>query len=188
MVGPVTCCVALRQDGETIVGGDSMQASTNGGFGITGNPKVWTSGMFLVATCGSVRAAQVIRYQCPLPDRLPEDHPSVIHYLSTVFATRVKTALDEAGYRADVRSTDLLVEGALLVASKKRIYTVWGDLGVTEYKEPYAAIGSGADFALGSLATRADGVKGRDRVLDALKAAEAHSAQVRGPFNLEVIR
>lgn len=56
----------------------------------------------------------------------------------------------------------------------------WSDVG-----HPYAAVGSGAELALGALYASQDGpLQARERVLVALRAAESHRGDVAAPFRV----
>jgi ATP-dependent protease HslVU (ClpYQ) peptidase subunit len=81
------------------------------------------------------------------------------------------------------------VQVTLLVAYRNRIFTVSQDGAVVELAAPYAAIGSGQQFALGALAGLQ--VSGADeklspeqRVIIALSAAATFSSSVAPPFTV----
>ncbi len=62
---------------------------------------------------------------------------------------------------------------------------IYEDFHVFEARSPFTAGGSGMDPALGSLhTTHKQKGKSREKVLSALKAAEAYNSSVRGPFKI----
>ncbi len=69
-----------------------------------------------------------------------------------------------------------------MVGVRGRLFVVESDYQVVEPTAPFAAIGSGAAYALGSMATS----RGRPvaRITQALKVAERFSGAVRGPFTV----
>jgi ATP-dependent protease HslVU (ClpYQ) peptidase subunit len=70
--------------------------------------------------------------------------------------------------------------GTFLVGVRGRLFIVESDYQVVEPVAPFAAIGSGAPYALGSLATSRGAPAAR--VKQALTVAERFCAAVRAPF------
>lgn len=163
------------------MGADSRCADAAGELTPMAESKLWTTGAFVVAGAGSMRGTQIIRHNCPLPPVVPKNLRT---WLVNEWLLSVRTALAHHGYEADGKAPDIVLEGNLLVCTNKRIFVVEGDLGLIESKRPYAAIGSGSAYALGSLHTRAHGVPSGTRVLDALRASQANCATVSGPFKV----
>ncbi len=68
-----------------------------------------------------------------------------------------------------------------LIGYRGGLYSIGGDLQVNEFLDGYTAIGSGADFALGSLYA-SEALGPHERVRCALEAAAHFSGTVREPF------
>jgi hypothetical protein len=93
----------------------------------------------------------------------------------------VRDCLKAGGYAA--KSNEVEEGGTFLVAYEGRIFCVESDYQVAESALPYEAIGCGAETAMGSLFTTQEvGMPSPERIDIALKAAEAFSCGVRGPF------
>lgn len=75
---------------------------------------------------------------------------------------------------------------SVLAASASGIFEISEDFGIIEYREPYAAIGAGADIATGALASLSSlqGWAARDIVSDALGVAARHSTMCIPPFKI----
>lgn len=176
----MTCCVAVVYRHGVMMGADSMRSDSNAQYDIVKESKVWTSGGFLISSAGSVRGQQILRWNCPFPEVVPTN---VSRFLVNKWLPSVHKAFDAHEYRADTEKRDVILEGELLVATPGRLFTIDCDLGITEASRDHATIGSGATYALGSLhATQ--GQAPRDRILGALRAAQANCATVKAPFRV----
>lgn len=78
---------------------------------------------------------------------------------------------------------------AMLVATRDRIFEVTGNGGVDEAPADrgFAAIGSGARFALGALYRVMAHDRAEDRVVSALEAAAHFDVSTAGPFDVTVV-
>lgn len=136
----------------------------------------------LVGTSGSIRAGQIVSAM-----RAP-DWPkgqSAYEYLIGPFVGAVRNALEDAGQvgKSSIQSDQ--TELTILVALDDCLFIIWQDFSVTQPAEPYAAIGSGTDLALGALfATRSLRAVPSEAVLDALRAAAAYNDGCGAPFDL----
>lgn len=178
----MTVCIGVKHKGQVFVSADSIAIADDGEFDLHGESKVWTDGPWVIASCGSHRAAQVIRTQCPLPRRVPRDP---LKYLIEHYTQSIRGAFHRFGYVADTKLSDCPMDGQLIVAVRGHLFEIAGDLAVSETTRDYSAIGAGAPWAAGALhATQGQPV--RTRVAKAMAAAEANSAKVRGPFTMEI--
>ena len=73
--------------------------------------------------------------------------------------------------------------GTFLVGHKGRLFAIESDFQVGERNMPYASVGCGSNFALGSFYST-EGLEPKYRLPKGLEAAEMFSAGVRGPFNI----
>jgi len=74
-------------------------------------------------------------------------------------------------------------QGALLIIMENTIYEITSDFGYSQH-EDYAAIGSGAQYALGSLFSTRRHKNFRQRLYTALEASSVFSPYVAPPFNI----
>ena len=164
----MTCIVGIAQAGRVVIGGDA--AGVDGGWRLTvrADAKVWTTGEWAFGFTSSFRMGQILRYRLDPP--LREDGQTLEAYLATAWVDHVRHILTDGG--------------TFLVGHAGRLFIVEDDFQVGEAVDGFAAVGSGAQVALGALwATRAWRDR-RKRVLTALEAAERHNAGVRGPFEV----
>ena len=174
----MTCIVAVPVQGGIIMGGDS--AGVSGWDLVTrADEKVFRRGPFLIGFTSSFRMGQLIRYKLDVPPR--DETVGGMEYMATTFVDAVRTCLGEGGWR---KVSDSREEGGIfLVGYESVVYRIDNDFQVGCSAAGYAACGCGAEIALGALhATAQMALQAVARVEGALRAAEALSAGVRGPF------
>ena len=154
----MTCVVGLVTPEGAWMGSDSITASDDL-YSLAATPKVFRHDDMLIGFSGSWRVGSDLRAM------LKEVHRPGIKGLDEVFETRDK-------------------DSEVLVLHARSLYIMDGGHEFVRVRSSkgyaYAAIGQEA-IALGSL--YADH-HGRDSVLTALKASEAHSPFVRRPFKI----
>ena len=176
----MTCIAAVRHGDSVLVGGDS--AGTRGGsweMNVRADSKVFRNGPYLFGFTTSFRMGQLLRYRLTLPE--PPKRGDVLGFMATEFVDAVRKALKDGGFSKTEAGAE--EGGEFVVAVGSRLFTVHSDYQVAEHADAYAAVGCGAAVALGALAaTPKQPPKARLRT--ALRAAERHSAGVRGPFRI----
>lgn len=181
----MTCIVALRGTDHIIVGADRQGTAWHLAH-FSAQPKISEHNGVIVGVAGSVRLSQVIEHELDWDDvtmRLrPDDDPytwavkklipAIRGVLSAHAALTVENAVAEAHHTAAI------------FAVRRRILCLHGDLQIYENAEPYAAIGSGSEVALGSLYSTEWMANPAERVTIALTAAARWITSVGGPFDL----
>jgi hypothetical protein len=178
----VTCIVGvIGDDGCVHVGGDSAGVS---GWDLTirSDRKVFAKDGFVFGFTSSFRMGQVLRHSFTPPKRHP-DTP-LDQYMVTEFIDAVRACLKAAGF-AKVNN-QVESGGTFIVGHAGRLFCVEDDFQVAEAAGRYMACGCGAAVAHGALFASA-AANPVDRIFTALRAAEAHSAGVRGPFVTESV-
>lgn len=174
----MTCIVAVEADGVVYMGSD-RKASSSWSAGVVEAPKMFENGPLLVGYTTSFRMGQLLQHALQVPTHtLTWD---VDRWVSTDLATAVRECYDAHGWNEtkDGRA----VNGNWLMAVSGRCYEMQSDYSFIRDTAGEYAVGSGEDFALGSLhATR--GQEPRTRVLAALEAAAERCPSVGGPFDL----
>ena len=128
----------------------------------------------------SFRMGQLLRYSLVIPDHDPR--VPVEKYMATAFINAVRECLKANGA---AKATNGVEEGGtFLVGYQGRLFRIEGDYQVGETTNGYDACGCGQDLARGSMFSTKSRGKARDRIVQALKAAEYHSAGVCGPFKI----
>jgi ATP-dependent protease HslVU (ClpYQ) peptidase subunit len=172
----MTAIVGLAHNSRVYVGGDSAGVD---GFSLVvrADTKVFHNGPYLFGFTTSFRMGQLIRHAL-VP---PEPDGSLDKFMSTTFIDAVRSCLKEGGWAR--KESDREEGGTFLVGILGRLFVVYDDYQVGQAAAGYAAVGCGAELALGALfATEGTDMKPRRRVTLALQAAERFSAGVRGPF------
>lgn len=148
----MTCIVAVRRaDGGITMAADRCVTDDDDDTRqVMAEPKIFDLGEMLIGAAGYCRPGQVIQYHVEVAPLGRNGDP--LTYLRRYFAPAVAQALDEHGCRWDPASEHSENDFTLLIALRGRIFTMTQRLSVDEYREPYAAIGSGRMLALGALA------------------------------------
>lgn len=173
----MTCIVGIEKDGLIYIGGDS--ASTSGDYTTaTRLEKVFIVQDFIIGHTGSMRDAQLLRYQLVV-DPKPGNQDD-LEYLTTVFVDAVRACLGHGG----TLEVDSSVEKGttFLLGYNGRLYSVFSDMQVNADRGGYAAIGSGADWALGSLWSTRNIKNESIRIREALGAAGHFCNTVCPPY------
>jgi ATP-dependent protease HslVU (ClpYQ) peptidase subunit len=174
----VTCIVGLREGGSAWIGGDSAGVS---GWDVTvrTDSKVFVNGPYAVGFTWSYRMGQLLQYKAKLPEP-PKQAKDLHGFMVREFVEAVRDCLKAGGMAT--RDKEAEQGGTFMVGVHGRVFVVESDYQVIERAEPFAAVGSGAAYALGSLATSRG--KASARLEQALTTAERFCGAVRGPFKI----
>jgi ATP-dependent protease HslVU (ClpYQ) peptidase subunit len=145
----LTTIVGIETDRGVILGGDS-RIGVGESFGFVSDaPKVWrlNGGGIVVGCTGTVRILQSIKYFFTV-EKMPKDY-EIEEYLATDFVNAVREAFKAGG----VSNGD--DEWSMLIGIQDKLYILDAYMGITRSHMGFFAIGSGSDFALGSLLTTA---------------------------------
>lgn len=173
-------CIAGLVEGSTVwIGGGSAGV---GGYSLAvrADQKVFRNGPMLFGFTTSFRMGQLLRHALTIPDHDPR--VPIEKYMATAFIDAVRECLKSHGFASKNNETER--GGTFLVGYQGRLFIVADDYQVGEAADGYDAVGCGFEIASGSLYST-DGRPARERIEIALKAAERHSAGVRGPFLIE---
>ena len=178
----MTCIVGLVDGPRVLIGGDSAGAS-GWDMRIRRDPKVFTRGRWSFGYTTSFRMGQLLQYKVELP-HVPDDLTDVHAFMVAEFIDALRAGLKTGGYAKTVNGVD--EGGRFLVGLAGHLFTVHSDYQVAEYAMPYAAVGCGEDYALGSLHTSRG--RPRGRLFMALDAAATLSNGVARPFTIVAVR
>jgi ATP-dependent protease HslVU (ClpYQ) peptidase subunit len=171
-----TCIVGVVHGGHVWMGCDSMASSEYIKTEMR-VPKVFRVGEMLVGVCGSLRVRDIVEF-VSLPARL-ESETSDRAFLVTQYIPTLRSSLKDAGV-LDSEEVDAF-DGGMLIGYRGRLYQLYADFAVMEQER--WAIGSGSDFALGSLYSSTGEPKAR--IKKALEAACEFSPSCAPPFVIE---
>lgn len=186
----MTCVIGmLTHTGRYMLGADSYQGSRNlERTKDLPNSKIVRNGQLLFGCCGRASIATTLEFDKPLgaivvPKRCSK---KTIH---NIVGYKIMPRLKRI-FAASI-TTDEMSLGELLLATGKHLFHIQLDRGFYWGRVcPVFAIGTGSEYALGSLYTSLAGKSSRQlehfnqrRVLTrALEAAERFCPSVRGPF------
>lgn len=177
----MTCIIGLKDSGKVYIGGDSL--ILNSGTTLTASdPKPFKKGDMIFASSGYARFSKIVRYSFTVPKH--DKNLSTMEYLNTVFIGSLMKCCDDMQYNKK-RESRAETSDSLIIGYDSRIFRMSCDYDVTEYDSNYISIGSGEDYALGSLfSTENSGLMASERIIKALEAAEFFNNGVRFPFGI----
>jgi ATP-dependent protease HslVU (ClpYQ) peptidase subunit len=184
----MTCIAGIAEKGSVWIGGDSL--STCGLSAVVrASPKVFSVGDDLIfGCCGSPRMCQLLEHSFRPPDHDPRT--PVIKHMVTAFVDAVRSCFKDGGHARREYEEEFFCD-SFLCGYKGRLFTFYADYQISESVDgpdngtKIAAIGSGADLALGALAVLDVKLPPEERLVRALAAAEQYNAGVRRPFVVE---
>lgn len=170
----MTCIVGIS-DGETVYIGADRGASDDVTIVSLSQPKVKVKGDWIYGYSGSLGNGQLFDL-IDLPPVADDEDPFKILRLDIV--EDLKSIIESHGSDKEENATDFLV------GCKGRLFEMsTADWGVLEVAE--VAVGSGGNFALGSLHTTYNiPISIEDRIQHALNAAITYSPTCQGPIDI----
>jgi hypothetical protein len=165
------------------MGADTFMLS--GGVVYSCPSKLFRVGDFIVGGAGDWRVWELVSYAVQLAPPAPD--ADIRRYMATDFAKAVRGAVREYGCMQQDNGQDN-VTSEILVGARGCLFKFDSLLSHVFIDEGFAAIGSGAHVAMGSLYESASRVlKPKERIERALKAAEALTDGVRSPFTFDCL-
>ena len=178
----MTCIAGLIDDDDIYMGGDS--ASVGGlSLDLIAGQKVFKRGGIIVGICGYPRMMQLLQYNLTIPKCAIDPYK----WACTSFVDAVRECFKDGGFAQKKDNVEAWGSGSFLVGIQGRIFEIQDNFQVLEGRDPWASVGCASDIALGSLhATQ--GESPRNRIKNALTAAERYSAGVRRPFHIKRLK
>lgn len=184
----MSCVVGLAHHGRVWLGGDS--AANYGPQRVQyRTPKVFRRGQFLLGVVGSFRLRDILHHDMNLPRRRPRQ--SVENFIVSAFVEELRLTCELLKFdlpSEGIEPSEAPGSGAALVAYGGRLFVLDWDYHVGEVHDPWMALGSGAEFALGSLYTSRNEHdpywSPELRIRAALEAAAKYTGEVQAPFRL----
>ena len=192
----MTCVVGIVQDGRIYFGCDSLGSNQALKSSYT-NPKIFTKEIaevvdsrvvklpVIFGIAGSYRLQNLIMYNFEVP-QIPDDMETEIYFAKVFIPEMIETLQEHNAIGVD-NNVIHLDRGTLLIGLKNKLFTIQSDLSFVESSSPYATIGSGEAFALGSLYSQDTSIKAKKRIKTAIRAAKEFSPGVGGNINYATI-
>lgn len=174
----MTCIVALAHDGVVTMGGDSAAVDSSLGLQIRLDRKVFRKGAYTMGFTTSFRMGQILHHVVRLPT--PPVEGDLNAFMCSRFIPAVIKSFDDHGFGGSDQEGKH--GGEFLVAVRGQLFNIMSDYQVSHVSDGYAAVGGGAELALGSLYTTRAWRDPRRRLHVALEAAAQFNAGVRPPF------
>lgn len=181
----MTCIVGIRSKGLVVMGADSA-VSNNSHTEPRLDPKLFEMKVpfyeniesrklfyekMIIGSTGSVRMSQILQTSIGFPPEEIKQDFDPYKWMITSFIEEVRSKLKEYGYSTIQNNEES--GGTFMVGFYGRLYVVYSDYQVGESARSFAAIGSGDQYALGSLyTTESMDMPHERRLLLALKASE----------------
>jgi ATP-dependent protease HslVU (ClpYQ) peptidase subunit len=177
----MTCIAGIAEDGNVWIGADSAGVSGTD-LVIRKDRKVFAVGNYIIGFTTSFRMGQILAASFEPPEASSD--ADLEKFMRTEFIDAVRKALKAGGYASEHDKTER--GGDFLVGYRGRLFHIAGDYQVGESLDGLYAVGCGAPFALGCLFSNRNRNHPRERIHEALMAAEHFSSGVRAPFFFEV--
>jgi ATP-dependent protease HslVU (ClpYQ) peptidase subunit len=176
----MTCIVGLLKDNRIWVGGDSA-ASTNYLIQQRADEKVFINNNCIIGVSGSPRMGQLLRYAFIPPKLHSEDN--LMSYMVNDFINGIRDTFKNAGFLEKVNEVESLGNSYFIVGIKNKLFTIFSDYQIAEHSLPFVSIGSGQEYALGSLFSIIElEVSPEEKIKKALDAANAFNPFVKSPY------
>lgn len=177
----MTCIVGLIDNGTVWIGGDSAGVS---GLDLStrADSKVFRNGEFLFGFTSSFRMGQILRYSFT-PSAIPDW--DLERYMIGTFVNEVRSVFKTYGFAETYNGGEQ--GGTFLVGVRGRLFTIESDYQVGWNHQPYASVGCGSVYALGSLFTTHTDLPTMDpekKLIRALETANTFSAGVAPPWTI----
>jgi hypothetical protein len=145
-------------------------------------PKVFRNGDFLIGFCQSFRLGQILKYNFD-PPRISNnpDFDFVMEFMVTEFVPALKQCFEDHEFPLHEEDKNAW---SLLVGVYGYIFYIENDFHVECDTLSYAAIGAGANYAMGAFFAMPKEVAVVNKVEKALEAASTFSPLVIGPFEI----
>jgi len=182
----MTCIIGKLHDGKVYMAGDSAASGTSDRL-IFAHQKVFRMGDMLIGVCGSNRVLQLIRYELELSRSQNEGEPDE-QYLVKVFAKEVQALFASRNITGKDGSDEETFYGGVLIGYHGRLYHMFHNYQLDQYRQDYGAMGSGAPYALGAYAALKQREDDPTALLcGSLEIAATLCSEVGAPFYIEVL-
>ena len=179
--------VGIKHNGAVYLGADSQTTNRNKKEILTNsnNFKIWKAKCVsncLVGQAGYLRNGCVVRVMEDLVKEIETNEDINFEFVVTRIVPRIQNILIQNRYLSE-NDTIELMDSVFLFAYKDRLFSIGTDYSVFEVDD-FIAVGSGEDFAYGSLLSTQDDLNPELRIVKAIKAAATFNQFVDYPFVL----
>lgn len=178
----MTCIVGLVSNNKIYLGSDSRATAGNHVVPSKVNKIFKKNDEIMMGIAGYVRVSDVLRSLFIVPPK-PESKTD-LDYLQVEFVNSIRACLESVKIIINDSGMAMMGDSSMILVYKNKLYNIDNSFSVMEFPE-YTCIGSGQDYAYGSLETTSKmKVSGRKRVELALEAACKFDTGCALPFNV----
>lgn len=178
----MTCIAAIASNGKVHMASDSAATSVElGSTHVRKDSKMFVIDEYLIGFSNSFRFGQIVKHDFVPPK---PDFNNLERTMSIEFVAALQETLERNKFNVDQEKGN---GGDLIIGVGGRLFVMEEDFQVGEYQDDFIAIGSGYQFALGSLHSTRGNKSPRVRLTKALHAASQYAVGVSPPFLYHVI-
>ena len=169
----MTCIAVVKQDGKVYMAGDRGASDEDNIMSIVA-PKVWKTGPYLFGYAGTMDGERIRHnFKPPLPEG------NLDKFMYTKFIKSLRKFYEE--WWVD---TSKDADFGMIICIRGRIFEHNAiDMSLTEYQQPFLCMGSGSQYAYGSLYSTQKQKNPRNRLRQAIAAAIEYSPSCKGPID-----
>ena len=169
----MTCIAVVRKEDKIYMSGE-RGVSDDDIILQSATPKVWQLGPYLMGYAGSMDGERIRHnFKPPLPEG------NLDKFMYTKFIKSLRTFYEN--WWVD---TSKDADFGMIICIRGRIFEHNAvDMSLTEYQQPFLCMGSGSQYAYGSLYSTQKSKNARNRVRQAVAAAIEYSPSCKGPID-----
>jgi ATP-dependent protease HslVU (ClpYQ) peptidase subunit len=179
----MTIIIAAKAGRDVIMGADS-QITCDNLQRKSKMSKIFKNGNFLLGVSGHPKCQQLLKYYWPPPEF--EECDSEETYLYKEIPKSIRDLFKKEGYSEINNNTEEFFD-TIIFGYNSRIFSIESNYQVMEFTDSYICIGSGRDFAYGSLYSTWNSKLATDSIKEALKAAANYCIYCNSDFNISVL-
>lgn len=184
----MTCIIGMidKENNKGYIAADTFGSNNFSGQNYVNNKifKSIDSPDILIGVSGSFRIMELLEFNSIFPENIfLKKQPITRELLVNTVVPNIKKLLEDnkaASYK-DFGEDNF--SSNILIVTKDSVFTIQANYAVLETTLPYTAIGSGKDYAFGSLYSTT-GSNIEEQIKLALKSAEKFQLNVKGPFKI----
>lgn len=163
----MTCIVGVEYKNTVLIGGD-IQGTGGNNKVIHTQPKVFNKSGVVFGYTSSYRFGQLIEHALEEPI-VPDNITDIYRWLTSVLVPKLHISM-KSGWYVDGDSPE---GGNCLIGVKNQLWELQEDWSVLRSVRGYMAVGSGCEYALGSMLTSMESLnlKTREHYVEAVKRA-----------------
>jgi ATP-dependent protease HslVU (ClpYQ) peptidase subunit len=177
----MTCIVGIMHDDKVYLGGDSAASTMDGFTTKIRIPKVYQIDEYLIGYAGSFRMGKFIQYniEFPKPPTWARGSEKLDEFINGYLVPHIRKCVKESDLDQNEKE-----DFEFIIGLRGHIFELDENWAAYESAEPYVAIGSGAQIALGSLYSTSNWSNPGKRIRVALEASERYNSYVSSPFTI----